>query len=678
MVLDHDIHVLLLCEVFGIADHFNEDQKIASRLVKFLNEQGKSSSAEQPAARQWAGVGCYHYVALWRTDLGFTCEDEHSFHCRIASRPWQKGQYLRFVNKDWPHCVHIINTHCVSGEKKLTNAMRRTVANTAWDIVCNADTAAQPVAIFCGDYNNNMVQWRMVIDAMPKGKWSRVQLCVSRNFEINDISPKHGDQALAINCLALMEHSRYGKTFRKKGVRTNGFSDAHDLVLVPILFENTKRKECGSAAARQVRRLEGARMSLWECGGSTFLVNEPAPADASPVGRIPEHATRPWNPASAAQPRREEGQTASSSRGEAQRIQQSLPLTSPPPTRQTRNELNELSDVSDEERLLSQATRRKRKHAQSHEHALEKVGSHLLPIQLQPDEIQPQPQPQVQPQLQPQPPREPPSKQEMEPQLSDAVIAQVEPQPSQQQGCSAGQPAQRPARLQQEQRAGKRESEKHEQEHEQQEKRLRENQPDLEHFNDFAQVASMIVERNPDLEDALTNIATHFLFDTGKFKDIIYVEGLGYQKLAMTFTCSAANKWQHLLKITRERYEIAVSRRHGGSAAQPAFLTDKEMRDQMNEWRKNPESWLRNKERYNELLRETTGRSGQRMHLYLKQTFSTYQMQLCGCKPLVSALIQMPLHKSKNPVWWCEAFLQAILFLIYVVSCACKLSSLVL
>ena len=31
--------------------------------------------------------------------------------------------------------------------------------------------------------------------------------------------------------LALMEHSRYGKTFRKKGLRTNGFSDAHDLWL---------------------------------------------------------------------------------------------------------------------------------------------------------------------------------------------------------------------------------------------------------------------------------------------------------------------------------------------------------------------------------------------------------------------------------------------------------------
>ena len=116
MVLDHDIHVLLLCEVFGIEDHLNEDEEIASRLVKFLNEQGKSSSAEQPAARQWAGVGCYHYVALWRTDLGFTCEDEQSFHCRIASRPWQKGQYLRFVNKDWPHeknrCEHRVG-HCV-------------------------------------------------------------------------------------------------------------------------------------------------------------------------------------------------------------------------------------------------------------------------------------------------------------------------------------------------------------------------------------------------------------------------------------------------------------------------------------------------------------------------------------------------------------------------------------
>ena len=172
----------------------------------------------------------------------------------------------------------------------------------------------------------------------------------------------------------------------------------------------------------------------------------------------------------------------------------------------------------------------------------------------------------------------------------------------------------------------------------------------------------MVVDQHPELDTALEHIANMFLFENSAFKHIIYVEGEGYQKLASTFAASPAQKWKHVLTITRERYEIAVSSRHCGSVAQPSSLLDQEMRDLMNAWRKDYRSWLRNVEKYEELTADPSRGSWQRAHQYLKQTFSTHLMELCGCKPLVSALIQSPLHLSSDPITWCQASLQALVF----------------
>ena len=90
------------------------------------------------------------------------------------------------------------------------------------------------------------------------------------------------------------------------------------------------------------------------------------------------------------------------------------------------------------------------------------------------------------------------------------------------------------------------------------------------------------------------------------------------------------------------------------------------MRDLMNAWRNDYSSWLRNVEKYEELKGMGSARkikgSEQKVHQYLKQTFSTHLMELCGCKPLVSALIQSPLHTSSDPITWCQASLQALVF----------------
>ena len=116
-----------------------------------------------------------------------------------------------------------------------------------------------------------------------------------------------------------------------------------------------------------------------------------------------------------------------------------------------------------------------------------------------------------------------------------------------------------------------------------------------EAWTHFTDVASMVVEHHPELAGALEHIANVFLFDGGRgegFKHIVYLEGQGYHKLAKILGTSPANKWKHLLTITRRRYDSAVSSRPWGSVAQPPSLSDREMRDLMNAWRKDYSSWM--------------------------------------------------------------------------------------
>ena len=214
LVVDHQVQVLGLCEVFDIDDGLNEKEQVATQLVEYLNSA--------PSTGTLIGAACHHYVTLWRTDLGFTCAEEQSFYCRVPTRAWQKGLYLRFEKAGWPQSIHMVHNHSPSSNKRgtLTSRMRTIIAQTAWDIVCAADSAAQLVAIFGGDYNCSAVHWSAVINDMQATPSTRrrVQLCVSRGIEEEGLCHLHGDDALAINCLALQETSRYGKNFRAKEV----------------------------------------------------------------------------------------------------------------------------------------------------------------------------------------------------------------------------------------------------------------------------------------------------------------------------------------------------------------------------------------------------------------------------------------------------------------------------
>ena len=102
LVVDHQVQVLGLCEVFDIDDGRNVEKEVASKLVEYLNCAASTRRAAQPALGTWAGVACQHYVTLWRTDLGLSCAEEQSFYCGVPTRNWQRCQYLRFEHADLP------------------------------------------------------------------------------------------------------------------------------------------------------------------------------------------------------------------------------------------------------------------------------------------------------------------------------------------------------------------------------------------------------------------------------------------------------------------------------------------------------------------------------------------------------------------------------------------------
>ena len=569
LVMDHQVQVLCLCEVFDIEDGLNEEIQVATQLVQHLNSA--------TSAGTWGGASCHHYVTLWRKDLGFTCVAEHSFWCRVETRDWQRGQYLRFVHADWPQPINVVHNHSVSSDKrgKLTSKMRSTIAQTGWDIVCRADSAAQPVAVFGGDYNCTPLEWYSVIRGMhgTKSMRRREQLCVSRLIEEGGLAQLHGDDALAINCVALHEASRYGNSFRARGVSNNGFSDNHDLVLVPMFFDNTSlvRSQSAVAAPQDKRKRKSSQTSL--ASTSIFSGSAPMPTPPLRLQRVPCQGKALAIGASC---REEEEEDAS------------VELTR--------------DDSSD-----TPSTQRRKNHRLYDQHLVhleQGLGQSLA---------------------------------EAENSVPDGSVLGaawfLEARGS--GGGGAG---------------GVSRSEVVEEEAE-------------EAWTHFTDVASMVVEHHPELAGALEHIANVFLFDGGRgegFKHIVYLEGQGYHKLAKMFGISPANKWKRLLIITRRRYVAAVRSRPWARGSQSLSLSDKEMCDVINAWRHDPGSWLRNVDKLNDLKARDCKGSKQAVHQFLKQSFSTYLMELCGCKPLVSALIQSPLHVSRDPIMWCHAFLQAL------------------
>ena len=108
-----------------------------------------------------------------------------------------------------------------------------------------------------------------------------------------------------------------------------------------------------------------------------------------------------------------------------------------------------------------------------------------------------------------------------------------------------------------------------------------------------------------------------------------------------------AQKFQHLLAVTRQRYQNAISHRCWTARGSPA-LTEDEREQEMERWRNDIHEWSK---KADELRRASPQKR--------RSAFETYKFQLCGNKDLVHMLVQFPLHMAVNPVMWIRSFLRS-------------------
>ena len=100
---------------------------------------------------------------------------------------------------------------------------------TFWSDVLTKSSVAQPAVVFGGDFNCTLVQWTLCLKDMHHSHASKktVQSCQSKAI------PRPGDNALVVNAIAFQEESGFGKSYDN-----NAFTDAHDVVLVPLCLCN--------------------------------------------------------------------------------------------------------------------------------------------------------------------------------------------------------------------------------------------------------------------------------------------------------------------------------------------------------------------------------------------------------------------------------------------------------
>ena len=173
------------------------------------------------------------------------------------------------------------------------------------------------------------------------------------------------------------------KNSRAKGVTNNGFSDNHDLVLVPILFDNISLARPQSAVASIVGLLQESRNRCWESVPKGL--EESRSTEARPVDRPPGIAMNHLDSARA-------GLTSTSKSSGTAPLPPPSPWSAPPPQPQPQTR----------------------------------------PLQQPPPQAQPQPPPEPQPAPQPQPQAQPAPGPQPPPQLPGRI--ELSPTPSLERG----------------------------------------------------------------------------------------------------------------------------------------------------------------------------------------------------------------------------------------------------
>ena len=270
MVHDKCVDAVGICEVFNLRDDscWQRRQNIMKHVVRKLNSRAEQpatsadNSAEQPA---WKGQSDGHYIFAWNSNRLILRSYEY-ISCGIAEHPWRMAQYLQFQPAEShyqsPVSLHVCHNHSPASKNgKLTYDRSKRIFATLWDHVMNnaydesLDSAVQPVAIFGGDFNCSPLAWAECLQHAMATQASRrsVQICSSK------ATPRcFGDVAVVFNARAAQEDSGWGKT-HIRAFKPPPFSDAHDVVLVPIcwtrrvLVSTSRAQVCGVTTVRAAK-----------------------------------------------------------------------------------------------------------------------------------------------------------------------------------------------------------------------------------------------------------------------------------------------------------------------------------------------------------------------------------------------------------------------------------------
>ena len=230
-----------ICEIYNLRDtHLaGERQVIINHVLSQLN-----NSAQQPV---WRGESDGHYMFLWNTQK-LHLELYKYVSCEVADQPWRMAQYFRFqhAQKQTGPPLHVCHCHSPSSDNgKLTNMRRATIFKALWTQVENNNPpgAAEPTAIFGGDYNCSDIEWSHCLDMASETECSRrkIQKCISSYSEPTWKLHK-GDRAIVFNGRALQQDSHWGKrTGAKRDANKPPYiTDDHDLVAVPFYWRHEK------------------------------------------------------------------------------------------------------------------------------------------------------------------------------------------------------------------------------------------------------------------------------------------------------------------------------------------------------------------------------------------------------------------------------------------------------
>ena len=303
MVRDKRADALGISEVFNLKDdHHEERQKIMEHLLSKLNSSAGQpatsvdSSAAQPA---WMGRTDGHYIFVWNSHR--LCLISYQYiSCGIEEHAWRMAQYLRFRHTEAQSGppLHICHCHSPSSDNgKLTDFRKIRIFKALWDCMlrnerCDAQvidglgSAVQPVTVFGGDFNCSALMWGQILgDAMSTQASRRsVQTCTSAKFPRH-----HGDRAIVLNAFAAQEDSRWGKHYPRAG-KPEPFSDAHDVVLVPVCWRRCVSPSSSSAAQPACESVHrAAKSQLPSAAESSSSAAQPAvqPAPPKPINTKP-------------------------------------------------------------------------------------------------------------------------------------------------------------------------------------------------------------------------------------------------------------------------------------------------------------------------------------------------------------------------------------------------------